>query len=193
MIVLFVSGYAYSQGLSEAVLGGLQAAGALLGIMGAISYPKIRQCVGLERTGLFGLGAEILCLCLCVVSVWIPNSPFDLFGSSTTPVPETSSAMCQNSTFTYNANGTSVTSTVYNVTEAFINVTLSPGLNVTNCNGTTSTLPEITSDISIWLLMVGIISARFGKSCMQLGMIFALKTINRVKFIQITFDHGNKK
>lgn len=187
MIVLFVSGYAYSQGLSEAVLGGLQAAGALLGIMGAISYPKIRQCVGLERTGLFGLGAEILCLCLCVVSVWIPNSPFDLFGSSSTPVPETSSAMCQNSTFTYNANGT-----FYNVTEAFINVTLSPGLNVTLCNET-STSPEITPDISIWLLMVGIISARFGKSCMQLGMIFALKTINRVKFIQITFDHGNKK
>lgn len=174
-----VLGYAYSQGLSEAVLGGLQAAGALLGIMGAISYPKIRQCVGLERTGLFGLGAEILCLCLCVVSVWIPNSPFDLFGSSKTPVPETSFAMCQNSTLMYTANGTSVTSTVYNATEAFINFTLSPELNVTLCNETTSTSPEITPDISIWLLMIGIISARFGKSYLQFGMIFALKAINR--------------
>lgn len=193
MIVLFVSGYAYSQGLSEAVLGGLQAAGALLGIIGAISYPKIRQCVGLERTGLFGLGAEILCLCLCVVSVWIPNSPFDLFGSSKTPVPETFSAMCQNSTFTYNANGTSVTSTVYDVTEAFINVTLSPGLNVTLCNETTSTSPEITPDISIWLLMIGIISARFGKSCMQLGMIFALKTFNRVNLFRLPLINGIKK
>lgn len=161
--------------------------------MGAISYPKIRQCVGLERTGLFGLGAEILCLCLCVVSVWIPNSPFDLFGSSTTPVPETSSAMCQNSTLMYNANGTSMTSTVYNVTEAFINVTLSPGLNVTLCNETTSTLPEITPDISIWLLMVGIISARFGKSYLQLGMKFVLKTINRVNLFRLPLINGIKK
>lgn len=156
-------GYAYSQGLSEAVLGGLQAAGALVGIMGAISYPKIRQCVGLERTGLFGLGAEILCLCLCVVSVWIPNSPFDLFGSSKTPFPETSTAMCQNSTLMYTANGTSVTLTVYNATEAFINVTISPESIVTPCNESTYTFTEVTTpDISIWLLMIGIITARFG-------------------------------
>lgn len=136
--------------------------------MGAISYPKIRQCVGLERTGLFGLGAEILCLCLCVVSVWIPNSPFDLFGSSKTPVPETSTAMCQNSTLMYTANGTSVTSTVYNATEAFINVTISPESIVTPCNESTYTFNEVTTpDISIWLLMIGIITARFGKSVFQ--------------------------
>lgn len=68
----------------------------------------------------------------------------------------------------YTANGTSVTSTVYNATEAFINVTISPESIVTPCNESTYTFTEVTTpDISIWLLMIGIITARFGKSVFQ--------------------------
>ncbi|XP_078331649.1 ferroportin-like isoform X4 [Crassostrea virginica] len=158
-------GYAYSQGLSEAVLGGLQAAGALLGIMGAFSYPKIRQCVGLERTGLFGLGAEILCLSLCVVSIWTPRSPFDLLGSNEIPTPEVSNTRCLNGSLVYTANGTSSVMVFYNATsEPSIGVTLPSVLSnsSTGCNGTILTSSETTPDISIWLLMVGIITARFG-------------------------------
>jgi iron-regulated transporter 1 len=158
--VLPFTGYAYSQGLSEAVLGGLQAGGAILGIMGAFAYPRIRMCVGLERTGLFGLGAEILCLCLCVASIWTPGSPFNLLGSPNTPSPSVSNVTCSNAT-----NAISLTTAVYNTSEPSV-VTLPTILGVSTvvpCNETISSQPEVKPDISVWLLMAGIITARFGK------------------------------
>ncbi|XP_048731277.2 solute carrier family 40 member 1-like isoform X3 [Ostrea edulis] len=158
-------GYAYSQGLSEAVLGGLQAAGALLGIMGAVVYPRIRMSVGLERTGLFGLGAEILCLCMCVASVWTPGSPFDLLGSPNTEAPNVPNVICNNGSMAYSTNATSQTASIYNTSEHSSVVTLSTILEVSSgisCNETISSPPEVTPDISVWLLMAGIITARFG-------------------------------
>lgn len=152
-------GYAYSQGLSEAVLGGLQAGGALIGILGAFAYPKIRKVVGLERTGLFGLGSEILCLCFCVASVWAPGSPFDLLGSPKTSVNNMVDVRCQNGSYVYTTNVTSPPSEISTViTITTINSSFPSGML---CNETTSSSEE-SPDISIWLLMVGIITARFG-------------------------------
>lgn len=70
-------GYAYGQGISEAVLAGMGAAGALIGVIATLVYPKLRLKIGVERTGLIGFCAEVSCLVLCVISVWAPGSPFN--------------------------------------------------------------------------------------------------------------------
>ena len=47
---------------------------------GSFVYPHLRSRVGLQRTGLIALFAEISCLSLSVASIWLPGSPFDLVG-----------------------------------------------------------------------------------------------------------------
>ena len=64
--------------MTESILGGLMAAGAIVGIVGTFAFPRMRDVVGLERTGLFGFAAQNICLALCVVSVFSPGSSFDL-------------------------------------------------------------------------------------------------------------------
>ena len=46
------------------------------GILGTFAFTWFRRRVGLERTGLFAINFELLCLTLCVVSVWAPGSLF---------------------------------------------------------------------------------------------------------------------
>ena len=75
-LILF-SGYAYSQGLTESLIGGLMALGAITGIIGTFAFTRIRKRIGIERTGLIAFSAEIICLTLCVAAVWAPGSPFD--------------------------------------------------------------------------------------------------------------------
>ena len=76
------TGYAQMQGLSGSVLGFLNGAGGVFGILGALIYPRLRRLLGLPRTGLTGLCLLTACLAPCVVSVWLPGSPFDLSGAS---------------------------------------------------------------------------------------------------------------
>uniref|UniRef100_T1JCZ3 Solute carrier family 40 member n=1 Tax=Strigamia maritima TaxID=126957 RepID=T1JCZ3_STRMM len=70
-------GYANQQGVSAAVLGGISAVGAVVGILGTLVYPRLRDRIGIERTGLYGFFMEVACLTLCIVSVWMPGSPFE--------------------------------------------------------------------------------------------------------------------
>ena len=53
------------------------------GILGTVIFTHLRRRIGLERTGLIAYSAEILCLSLCVASVWAPGSPFDPYQSQT--------------------------------------------------------------------------------------------------------------
>ena len=69
--------YAYSQGVSESILGLLGGLGAVIGLIGSLAFPSLVRCVGLERTGQWGFGLEVVCLIMCVASVWSPGSPFD--------------------------------------------------------------------------------------------------------------------
>ena len=71
------TGYAYSQGVPESILGVMGALGAVVGLLGSLAFPALVRCVGLERTGLWGFGLEVVCLIMCVASVWSPGSPFD--------------------------------------------------------------------------------------------------------------------
>ena len=71
------SAYAVTQGVSESILGILMGVSAVFGILGTFAYPVLRRRVGLMRTGIFALSSQVACLTLCVVSIWMPGSPFD--------------------------------------------------------------------------------------------------------------------
>ncbi len=58
------------------------------GIIGTVVFTRLRKRVGLERTGLVSFNSEILCLTLCVASIWAPGSPFDPHFYSRVPVSE---------------------------------------------------------------------------------------------------------
>jgi iron-regulated transporter 1 len=65
------------QCVPEALLGGLVAVSALVGLLGSLLFPPLRRRLGLERAGVLGMSALVGSLTLCVASVWLPGSPFD--------------------------------------------------------------------------------------------------------------------
>ncbi|KAJ8349672.1 hypothetical protein SKAU_G00248020 [Synaphobranchus kaupii] len=72
------TGYAYTQGLNGSVLSLLMGASAISGICGTVAFTWIRKRCGLIRTGFLAGVAQLSCLLLCVMSVFVPGSPFDL-------------------------------------------------------------------------------------------------------------------
>ncbi|VDI15686.1 solute carrier family 40 (iron-regulated transporter), member 1, partial [Mytilus galloprovincialis] len=135
-------GFAYAQGISESLLGVMMAAGSIFGIAGTFAYPRIQKRIGLERTGLFGLGFEIFSLCFCVASVFAPGSPFDLLYR--TRENDSSNIIVVSSVL--GIDNTTITS---NLT---VNVTMPPSHEAS----------DPTSYISIGLFLCGLITARFG-------------------------------
>ena len=136
-------GYAYTQGVNESIMGVLMAAGAAVGILGTILYPRMHKCVGLVRTGLFGLFLQISVASLCVASIWTPGSPFDPFirSKDSSNVTNASAGTTEYTAYeTYEIT----TMTVPNVTEAGI-------------------VDAPTEKTSIILLLTGIVGARCGK------------------------------
>ena len=75
--ICFASGFVYSQGLSEDLIGGLRGLAAFFGIIGTVLYPFCRRKFGLQRTGLYAIVIQISSLVLCVISIFAPGSPFD--------------------------------------------------------------------------------------------------------------------
>jgi len=69
--------YSLIQCVPESVLGLLVGVSAILGILGSISFPPLMRSIGKERSGLVGMLALVSSLSLCVLSVWLPGSPFD--------------------------------------------------------------------------------------------------------------------
>ena len=47
------TGFAYSQGVPESILGILLAVGAGIGLLGSIAFPVLVRFLGVERTGMF--------------------------------------------------------------------------------------------------------------------------------------------
>ena len=70
-------GFCLSQCVTESLLGILVGASALIGVLGSLSFPYIRNKLGLARTGLIGMGGLIISDLLCVISIWLNGSPFD--------------------------------------------------------------------------------------------------------------------
>uniref|UniRef100_A0A7E4ZSW6 Solute carrier family 40 member n=1 Tax=Panagrellus redivivus TaxID=6233 RepID=A0A7E4ZSW6_PANRE len=84
MTVLGFDGLAIShgkaQGVPENILGVFRSAGSVLGILGAFSYQITEQRLGAKKTGFIGLILQQMFLWLCVLSVFLPGSPFDPIG-----------------------------------------------------------------------------------------------------------------
>lgn len=70
-------GFCMQQCVEEWLLGVLVAVSGAVGIAGSRAFPCLRIKTGLERTGVIGGSMLMLALSACVVSVWLPGSPFD--------------------------------------------------------------------------------------------------------------------
>ena len=70
-------GFCLQQCVTESVLGALIGVSALVGVTGSISFPFIRKCMGLSKTGIFGFISLLSCLSLCLISIFLNGSPFD--------------------------------------------------------------------------------------------------------------------
>jgi MFS family permease len=74
--VISFSAFAYSQGVEPWILGILAACGALTGMVGAICFPSFCARFGLRKTGVLGFTFQTTMLSLCLVSIFLPGSPF---------------------------------------------------------------------------------------------------------------------
>lgn len=66
----------YSEGMDESIIGVLIGFSAMVGICGSISYPFLRKCMGWNKTTYLGFIVTAICMFLCVISVFMPGSPF---------------------------------------------------------------------------------------------------------------------
>lgn len=71
--------YAYSQGLKELYVSICYGLGSFFGIVGTFLFPRIRNKIGLAKTGLIGNIMQVCMLSMCIISVWLPGSPSSLF------------------------------------------------------------------------------------------------------------------
>jgi iron-regulated transporter 1 len=71
-------GYCLRQCVTESILGGLVAGSAIFGVSGSLSFPVLRRKIGLNKTGLIGMASLVATLSMCVISIWVDGSPFDV-------------------------------------------------------------------------------------------------------------------
>ncbi|ELW66604.1 solute carrier family 40 member 1 isoform X1 [Tupaia chinensis] len=142
------TGYAYTQGLSGSILSILMGASAITGIMGTVAFTWLRQRCGLVRTGLISGLAQLSCLILCVISVFMPGSPLDL---SVSPFEDIRTRLIQG--------------------EPVLPTKMAESLIPTEMNTSNGSNPNIVSEmspksepiiISVSLLFAGVIAARIG-------------------------------
>uniref|UniRef100_A0A0B7ARE6 Solute carrier family 40 member n=1 Tax=Arion vulgaris TaxID=1028688 RepID=A0A0B7ARE6_9EUPU len=142
-------GYGTIQGLSGSTLGILTGVGAGFGILATCVYPIIVNKLGLPKTGVLALGLQVTCLTLCVISVWLPGSSFGL--SLNHKLQETNGIFRNCSTGLYNQ-------TEHEPDKLTADIMMP---NKTTCF---DDLPhhDSVSNLSIWVMITGIILARFG-------------------------------
>ena len=70
--------YSLLQCVPEFILGVLVAISSVFGIAGSLVFPVLRKCLGnTERGGVLGMLCLVSSVSLCVVSIWLPGSPFN--------------------------------------------------------------------------------------------------------------------
>lgn len=125
--------------------------------LGSFFYPVLRSRIGLCRTGLYSLGLQLSCISLCVVSIWLPGSPFD-------PVGYFGLRRHIDTT-----NTTNINDTIQPLISALDDDYQLRYKNVTDVTPGSSS----SSSWSIWVFIAGVTLARFGN---ELG-IFLLTLI----------------
>ncbi|KAM9486464.1 solute carrier family 40 member 1 [Clarias gariepinus] len=138
------TGYAYTQGLNGSILSMLMGASAVSGICGTVAFTWVRRKCGLIRTGFLAGMVQLSCLMLCVVSVFVPGSPFDL---SVSPFESMISHLLGNTPLPEAPTMASLITT-----ESSVNITTMQAEEV----------PQIKSYLSVSLLFAGVIAARVG-------------------------------
>ena len=181
---MYIVGYIYANGVSEAIVGLSMSLAGLTGLIGSVLFPPFRKRIGLERTGLFAFNLEVFFLVLCVLSVWLPGTVFFPFGyehslnncsvwdnTTTTSLLETTATVFYQSwTFTTASpeqNYSDIATLSSPSEQSYSDVT-------THLNMNTSVINSITTDpnpcekngsglnISIICFLVGIILSRIG-------------------------------
>ncbi|KAG8515627.1 Solute carrier family 40 member 1 [Galemys pyrenaicus] len=145
------TGYAYTQGLSGSILSILMGASAITGIMGTVAFTWLRRKCGLIRTGLISGFAQLSCLILCVISVFMPGSPLDL---TVSPFKDIRSRFIQTDSMP-----------VPTPTET-PEITLTTEMHMSNGSNPANAFSAMTASsesmISVSLLFAGVIAARIG-------------------------------
>ncbi|XP_062969377.1 solute carrier family 40 member 1 isoform X2 [Cynocephalus volans] len=142
------TGYAYTQGLSGSILSILMGASAITGIMGTVAFTWLRRNCGLVRTGLISGWAQLSCLILCVISVFMPGSPLDL---SVSPFEDIRSRFIP---------GEPITPTIIPATIITTEMHMPNGSNPATIVPEAS--PKSVPIVSVSLLFAGVIAARIG-------------------------------
>ncbi len=166
-------GYCLSQCVTEAVLGGLVGASAIFGVVGSLTYPVLRKKIGLNKTGIIGVFCQVSALSVCVISIWLAGSPFDLYyfqnnnsdmTKNTTENNNSDMIKIINSTInTYYQDNNNISLFRNEIQGKIYNTSLMPDLlkNSTEPSDT----PEdcsTSSFASVAAFLAGVIGARFG-------------------------------
>ena len=141
------TGYIYENGLSEVMVGLAMSLGGLTGVLGSYAFTWFRWRIGLERTGLIAFNLELVCLTLCVASIWAPGSVFEptsLFQPRHTDYPQ----------------NCSLVQSVGNASDLQAYRNMGSDVTAQGCGETAMSKEKI----SIALFLVGIITSRVGES-----------------------------
>ena len=72
-------GYCLHQCVTESLLGALIGVSAVVGVLGSLAFPHLRRAINVQRTGFLGFTWLLISLSLCVLAVWLPGSPFEMY------------------------------------------------------------------------------------------------------------------
>ncbi|KAJ8282657.1 hypothetical protein COCON_G00051760 [Conger conger] len=144
------TGFAYTQGLNGSILSLLMGASAVSGICGTVAFTWVRKRLGLIRTGFISGVAQLSCLLLCVVSVFMPGSPFDL---TVSPFQDIVRHLMGDAGPLPEANPTPLASLTNDLQSLVNGSTTMYDLDME---------PQVESYLSVSLLFAGVIAARIG-------------------------------
>ena len=174
-------GFCMAQCVTESILGGLVGLSAIIGIFGSLAFPVLRRKVGLHKTGLIGFGSVISTLTLCVVSIWLPGSPFEPFYFQKQDITINNELPQRPSTTLDLATTTTITnisSLLKNETSSYIENSTLSYLNQSEVIKTDDSTCYVSSFISVSVLLVGIILHRFGLWVSDLTITQTLQVIS---------------
>ena len=75
-------GYCLLQCIQESLLGLLVGVSAIVGVLASLSFPFLRKCINVQKTGILGLLLILTVFAACVASIWLPGSPFKYYNGS---------------------------------------------------------------------------------------------------------------